>query len=92
MEHHERADELDRETDDAAERSERLEREIEETRSNWEAKKSDPSAPGATEPEASGAHQLESEDPVSGEAKGDERQAEVEDAARTDAEREDEER
>ena len=92
MEHHERADELERETKEEAERSERLEQEIEETRSDWEAKKSDPSAPGATEPEASGAHQLESEDPASGEAKGEERQAELEDAARADAEREEEER
>ena len=92
MEHHERAGELERETEEEAERSERLEQEIEETRSDWEAKKSDPSAPGATEPEGSGAHQLESEDPVSGEAKGEERQAELEDAARRDAEQEDEER
>src|SRR5256885_6931047 len=38
-----------------------------------------------TRPEAAGAHQLESEDPVSGEPKGEERQAELEDAARADA-------
>jgi len=92
MEHHERADELEEEAGGAAEASERLERDIEEARSDWDAKKSDQSAPGAAEPQASGPHQLDEEDPVTGEAKGDDRQSELEEAARSEAEDEEEER
>jgi hypothetical protein len=92
MEHHDRADELEREADDAGERSERLEREVEDARSDWEAKKSDESAPGAVEAEAAGPHNLDSEDPATGESKGEERQEEVEEAAQASAEEEDEER
>jgi len=92
MEHHERADELEEEAGGAAEASERLERDIEEARSDWEAKKSDQSAPGAVEPEASGPHQLDEEDPVTGEAKGEDRQSELQEAARSEAEDEEEER
>ena len=92
MEHHERADELEREADAAHEPSEQLEQEIEDVRSDWEAKKSDESAPGAVEPEAAGPHNIDAEDPATGEAKGDERQHEVEEAARASAEREEDER
>ena len=92
MEHHERADELEREAEAAGDASERLEERVEKARSDWEAKKSDESAPGATEPEATGPHELEGEDPASGEEKADERQAELEDAAQTEAEKVDEER
>ena len=37
----------DREVDDMERRSEKLQKEIEETRADWEAKKSDVTAPGA---------------------------------------------
>ena len=39
----------DREVDDMERRSEKLQKEIEETRADWEAKKSDVTAPGAQE-------------------------------------------
>jgi uncharacterized small protein (DUF1192 family) len=39
----------DREVEDMEERSQKLQKEIEETRADWEAKKSDVTAPGAQE-------------------------------------------
>jgi hypothetical protein len=89
MEHQDRADELEREADAAGEASERLEEEVDQARSDWEAKKSDQSTPGATDAEAAGPHQLEGEDPATGEQKGEERQDELEDAAQAEAENED---
>ena len=92
MEHQERADELEREADAAAEPSEQLEREIEETRSDWEAKKTDQQVPGAVPERGAGPHQLEGEeDPASGKEKAHERQEELEEAAHSDAKSEDEE-
>ena len=91
MEHHDRADELEQEADHAGEASERLEQDVEDARSDWEAKKSDESAPGAVEPEAAGPHNLDAEDPATGEQRGEERQEELEAAAEADAERDDEE-
>ena len=91
MEHHERADELEQEADKAGEASERLEQDVEEARSDWEAKKSDESAPGAVEAEGAGPHNLEGEDPATGESKGEQRQSELEDAAQGEAGREDDE-
>jgi hypothetical protein len=86
MEHQERADELEREADAAAQPSEKLEREIEETRTDWEAKKSDQQVPGAVPERGAGPHQLEGEeDPATGDEKADERQEELEDAAQSDA-------
>ena len=41
----------DREVEDMRERSEKLHKEIEETRADWEAKKSDVTAPGAQDDE-----------------------------------------
>jgi hypothetical protein len=41
----------DRKLDDMERRSEKLEHEIEETRAEWEAKKSDDTVPGAREDE-----------------------------------------
>lgn len=89
MEHQDRADELERLADRAEQESERVGRRIEDARSDWEAKKSDASVPGAASPEASGPHAIDAEDPATGEQKGDERAAERDDAARADAERED---
>ena len=86
MEHHERADELEREADAAQDQSDRLADDIEETRSEWEAKKSDQTTPGAADAEAAGPHQLEGEDPTTGERPGEERQEELEDAAHGEAE------
>jgi hypothetical protein len=91
MEHHDRADELEQEADRAGEASERLEQEVEDARSDWDAKKSDERAPGAVEEEAAGPHNLDSEDPATGERRGEERQEELEQAAQAEAEREHEE-
>jgi predicted nucleic acid-binding Zn-ribbon protein len=46
-EHDERAEELEDELDEMQERTDRLEEEISDTREDWEAKKRDPSVPGA---------------------------------------------
>lgn len=88
MEYEERADELEREADGLEEASGGLKDDIEEAGSDWEARKSDTSVPGAADPEAAGAHHLDAEDPASGERKGDEREEERDEALRTDAERE----
>jgi hypothetical protein len=86
MEHHERADELEREAEAAGDDSKRLERELEETRSDWESKKSDQRVPGAVGERDAGPHQLEGEeDPATGDEKADERQAELEEAAQSEA-------
>ena len=45
----ERKDREDPEVEDMERRSEKLQQEIEETRADWEAKKSDVTAPGAQE-------------------------------------------
>jgi hypothetical protein len=90
MEHHERADELEREAEDAAEASERLEGEVDEARSDWEAKKSDQRTPGAADPEGTGPHHLEGEeDPATGDEYASERQEELVDAAHAEAASED---
>jgi hypothetical protein len=92
MEHHERADELEREADAAAEPSEQLEQEIEDTRSDWESKQSDQSVPGAVGERSAGPHQLKGEeDPASGKEKAEDRQEELEDAAQSEAQSVDEE-
>ena len=49
MEHEERADELMEEADRLGTPSEELKEEIEDTRSDWEAKKGDSQVPGALE-------------------------------------------
>lgn len=86
MDHQERADELERQAERAAEPSEQLEREIEETRSDWESKQSDQRVPGAVGERAAGPHQLEGEeDPASGDEKAEERQEELEEAAQAEA-------
>jgi hypothetical protein len=88
MEHQERADELEREAEGLGEASDRLKDDVEEAGSDWEAHKSDTSVPGAAEPEAAGPHHLDSEDPATGDRKGEERDAEREEVLRRDAERE----
>jgi hypothetical protein len=92
MEHHDRADELEQEADRLEKESERLGQDIEDASSDWEAKKSDTSTPGAASPEGAGPHHLDAEDPATGEAMGEDRDAERDDAVHADAEREDEER
>jgi hypothetical protein len=93
MEHHERADELEREADAAGEVSENLERKIEDARSDWESKKSDQQVPGAVEERGAGPHQLEGEeDPATGDEKAEERQEELEEAAQSEAQSADEDR
>jgi phage shock protein A len=47
--HEQQAKEAERELADMEERSERVEQHIEEARKDWEAKKADPSVPGAEE-------------------------------------------
>ena len=44
------AEELERETDALAREGKKLDQEISDTRSDWEAKRSDPSVPGAPPP------------------------------------------
>jgi hypothetical protein len=88
MEHHERADEMEEQADSMEEASSGLKEDIEEAGSDWESRKSDTSVPGAADPEDAGPHNVDSEDPVSGERKGDERADERDEALRRDAERE----
>lgn len=80
MEHHERADELEKEADRIQEPSEQLKQDIEDVRSDWEAKQSDQSVPGAVDDESAGPHQIDAEDPATGERKGEEREAERQEA------------
>ena len=47
MKHEEQAHELERDADRLEEQGERVDRQIEETRSDWEAKEKDASVPGA---------------------------------------------
>jgi hypothetical protein len=47
MEHHERAERLDREADRLEKESDRVGEHIDEARSDWEAKERDPRVPGA---------------------------------------------
>jgi hypothetical protein len=87
MEHNERADELEAEVDRLEHESEKLGESAEDARSDWEARKSDPSkAPGAVDPESSGPHNIEAEDPATGEKYGERRQQEIEDAKEMDSE------
>jgi hypothetical protein len=88
MEHEEQAEQLEKEADAMEEASEKVGEEIDQARSDWESKKSAADAPGAASPEAAGAHNLESEDPATGERKGEERSKERDEALRADAERE----
>jgi hypothetical protein len=88
MEHTERSEELQHEADGLEEQSDRLGSEIEETGSDWEAKKSDTAVPGAASEEAAGPHNIDAEDPATGERKGEEREAERDDVLREDAEQE----
>ena len=87
MEHNERADELEQGIDELEKESEKLGESTEEARSDWEARKSDPSkAPGAADAEATGPHQIDAEDPATGESYGDRRQQEIEDTRELDSE------
>ena len=93
MEHDERADEVEREIEQLEHESKRLGGEIEQTRTEWEARKSDPSqAPGATDPEAAGPHNIDAEDPATGRSYGQEERTEEFDSAQAedDAAEEDE--
>ncbi len=56
--HRERADELEREADRVEQASEGLERDIDETRSDWESKQSDSRAPGALDEDSTGPDEL----------------------------------
>ncbi|MBV9213826.1 MAG: hypothetical protein JOZ25_09305 [Actinobacteria bacterium] len=87
MEYDEQADEMERQAGSLEEASGGLKDDIEEAGSDWEARKSDTSVPGAADAEAAGPHNLEAEDPATGERKGEERAAERDDALRSDAER-----
>jgi hypothetical protein len=50
-EHEEKANELEREADDLEQRSDRVGREVEETKSDWEARQADENVPGAVDDE-----------------------------------------
>ena len=88
MEHQDRADEMEEQADRLEEASGGLKDDIDEAESDWESRKSDTSVPGAADPEAAGPHNVDDEDPVTGERKGDERTDERDEALRRDAERE----
>jgi hypothetical protein len=80
MEHNERADELEKEAERLEQESEKLGESTEQARSEWEARKSDPSnAPGAVDAEASGPHNIDAEDPATGRKYGERRQQEMDD-------------
>ena len=86
MEHHERADELEKEIDRLEHESEKLGEATDKTRSDWEAAKSDPSkAPGAADAEATGPHHIDAEDPATGRKYGERRQEELDDALAVDS-------
>jgi hypothetical protein len=90
MEHNERADELEQEAEHLEHESEELDESTEQARSDWEARKSDASsAPGAVDPEAAGPHNIDAEDPATGEKYGERRQEELEDVQAADSEGED---
>jgi hypothetical protein len=79
MEHHDRADELEKEVDRLEHESEKLGESTDQAKSDWEAAKSDPSkAPGAVDADASGPHHIDAEDPATGRKYGEERQEEIE--------------
>lgn len=52
MEHNERADELEREVEDMEQHSEKVQRRLDETKQDWEARQNDESVPGAVTEEA----------------------------------------
>lgn len=80
MEHNERANELEKEAERLEHESEKLGESTDAARSEWEARKSDPSgAPGAVSEEASGPHNIDAEDPATGEKYGERRQEEIDD-------------
>ena len=91
MEHDERADEVEADIERLEDESKQLGGEIEQTRSEWEARKSDPSqAPGATDAEAAGPHNIDAEDPATGHSYGqEERTEELESAEAEDEAAED---
>jgi hypothetical protein len=92
MDHNERADELEKEAERLEQESEKLGESTDEARSDWEARKSDPSgAPGAVGPEASGPHHIDAEDPATGRKYGERRQEEIDDLHAADSEGEDDE-
>lgn len=91
MEHDERASELEREAERLEHKSKELEGEIEQTRSEWDAKTGDQSAPGAADAEGAGPHNIDAEDPATGRKYGqEERREEFESADPADGESGDE--
>ena len=85
MEYDERADELDKETDRLEDESEGLGQRTDQAKSEWESAKSDPSkAPGAQDPEATGPHNIDAEDPATGKKYGEQRKEELEDVLAED--------
>ena len=86
MEYDERADEIEKEADRLEHESKRLGQRTEETRSEWESAKSDPSkAPGAQDAEATGPHNIDAEDPATGKKYGEVRKEELDDALAEDS-------
>ena len=87
MDHNERADELEKEAERLERESEKLGESTDQARSDWEARKADPSsAPGAAAPEDSGPHNIDAEDPATGRKYGEQRQEEMDDARAADSE------
>jgi hypothetical protein len=90
MDHNERADELEKEAERLEHESEKLGESTDQARSDWEARKADPSsAPGAAGPEGSGPHNIDAEDPATGRKYGERRQDEIDDVRAADSDGED---
>ena len=86
MDHNERADELEKEAERLEHDSNKLSESTDQARSDWEARKSDPSgAPGAVDAEGAGPHNIDTEDPATGRKYGERREQEVEDAKASDS-------
>jgi hypothetical protein len=80
VENDEQAQRLEEQGDAMEGASEQLGKRIDQAREDWESKKSGTGAPGAVSPEAAGPHNLDAEDPATGERKGEEREDEREEA------------
>jgi hypothetical protein len=86
MEYDERLEAVEREIEKLQHESDRLGDRTEQTRSEWESAKSDPSkAPGAQDPEATGPHNIDAEDPATGRKYGELRKEELDDALAEDS-------
>jgi phage shock protein A len=62
VKHEEQAEDLERQAENLEERGERVDRQIDETRSDWESKEQDSSVPGAQPESDEAAEEVDEED------------------------------